>query len=80
MRKFIQMTLPVVIVLIMSASLSSCTKNVAVPDVSNVTMEDAKIVLSNAGLIPVIEYAYSDTCAEGNVIETAPKNGEQVEP
>ncbi len=78
MRRTIQTILPVAAALLMCLALSACAKKTAVPDVSNVLTEDAKTALSDAGLIPAVEYVYSDTYAEGTVIETDPQSGEKV--
>ena len=79
MRRTMQTILSVAAALSLCLALSACAKKTAVPDVSNVLTEDAKAALSDAGLIPAVEYVYSDTYAEGIVIETNPKSGEQVD-
>lgn len=80
MRKNTRTILPVVVAFLMCVVLFACAKKVTVPDLSNVMVEDAKTALTDVGLIPAVEYAYSDTCAEGTVIETTPQSGEKVEP
>ncbi len=79
MGDFIYRVVMVTIAILVCLVSSSCAKKVTIPDLSNVAIEDARNVLTNAGLIPSVEYEYSDDYAEGIVIKTDPAIGEQVE-
>lgn len=79
MGDFIYRIMMATIAILVCLVSSSCAKKVTIPDLSNVAIEDAKNVLTNAGLIPSVEYEYSDDYVEGIVIKTDPVIGEQVE-
>lgn len=51
---------------------------ITVPDVVDISLSDAKNVVSNMGLIPHIEYKYHDTIPEDNVIKCDPAVGETI--
>lgn len=55
--------------------ISSGTGSVAVPDVINYSSQDATSKLESAGFKVSTDYKYSDTVAQGNVIETSPAVG-----
>ncbi len=59
---------------------TSVLNMIKVPDLSNVDDSSAKLSITNKGLLPVIEYEYSDTVAKGNVVRTDPSAGSIVEP
>ena len=63
-----------------STTPSVTEAKIAVPDVTETEEAIAKTVLTNNGLVPKVEYEYSDTVAAGTVIRTQPVAGEQVEP
>ena len=79
MENFIYRVVTMTIAVLVCLVSSSCAKKVTSPDLSNVAIEDARNVLTNAGLIPSVEYEYSNDYAEGIVIKTDPTIGEQVE-
>ena len=79
MGNFIYRVVMATIAILVCLVSSSCAKKVTIPDLSNVAIEDARNVLTNAGLIPSVEYEYSNDYAEGIVIKTDPAIGEQVE-
>ena len=79
MENFIYRVVTMTIAVLVCLVSSSCAKKVTIPDLSNVAIEDARNVLTNAGLIPSVEYEYSNDYAEGIVIKTDPTIGEQVE-
>lgn len=61
-----------------SLTVSSGGKPFAMPDVTGVTMEEAQKILAEAGLAVTLEYDYSDTVAEGNVISQSVESGADV--
>lgn len=73
-----RIVLTTIAILVCLLSLS-CAKKVTIPDLSNVAIEDARNVLTNAGLIPSVMYEYDDNYTEGVVIKTDPTIGEKVE-
>lgn len=79
MENFIYRVVTMTIAVLVCLVSSSCAKKVTIPDLSNVAIEDARNVLTNAGLIPSVEYEYSNDYAEGIVIKTDPTIGEQVD-
>ena len=56
-------------------TISSGKGEVSVPSVAGMDETTAYNTLSNAGFTPVKDYAYSDSVAQGNVIEQNPKAG-----
>lgn len=51
---------------------------IAVPNLYNISLENAQTILTNNGLIPNIEYDYDDSVAEGNIISSEPSFGDKV--
>lgn len=60
-------------------SICACSTKTKVPDFSNANYEDAKNILSTMGLIPIIEYEYSDDVDKDIVIRTEPTTDSKVE-
>lgn len=58
--------------------ISSGGKPFAMPNVTGATMEEAQKILAEAGLSVTLEYDYSDTVAEGNVISQSVESGVDV--
>lgn len=52
---------------------------IKIPDIKNVDIDTAKTLLASKGLIPRIEYEYSNICNYNSVIRTEPKIGSLVE-
>ena len=71
MKKFFLILLTICI----SISVCACLNGVNVPDLTDVEVDVAKNILSNNGLIPVVEYAYDDEITYGNVVKTEPESG-----
>ena len=63
-----------------SSTQAPVSNKIKIPDLSNVDESSAKLSITNKGLLPVVEYEYSDTVAEGNVIRTNPSSGSSVDP
>ncbi|MBO4869672.1 MAG: PASTA domain-containing protein [Clostridia bacterium] len=62
------------------ANTPSDSNKIIIPDLSNVDEASAKLSITNKGLLPVVEYEYSDTIAKGNVVRTSPGVGSSVNP
>ena len=61
------------------AFMQSSPKDIKVPDVSNLTVEEAKAKLVDANLeVSDVQQVKSDTVEEGKVVETNPKAGSSV--
>lgn len=61
------------------AFMQSSPKDIKVPDVSNLTVEEAKAKLVDANLeVSDVQQVKSDTVEEGKVVETNPKVGSSV--
>lgn len=61
------------------AFMQSSPKDIKVPDVSNLTVEEAKAKLIDANLeVSDVQQVKSDTVEEGKVVETNPKAGSSV--
>ncbi len=59
-------------------SVSKGGKPVAVPDVGEMTEEEARKALSEKGLAVKVEYGYDEKVAEGSVISQSVKGGEEA--
>ncbi len=55
-------------------------RKISLPDLSNVEEEIARQFLTNKGLLPAIEYEYSDEITKGNVTRTDPPADSIVDP
>lgn len=61
------------------AFMQSSPKDIKVPDVSNLTVEEAKAKLVDANLeVSDVQQVKSDTVEEGKIVETNPKAGSSV--
>ena len=61
------------------AFMQSSPKDIKVPDVSNLTVEEAKAKLIDANLeVSDVQQVKSDTVEEGKIVETNPKAGSSV--
>lgn len=52
---------------------------VTIPDVVNIELTDGKSVLTNMGLLPVIEYEFSDSIEKDKIVRTNPSIGSDVD-
>ena len=72
-------TVAVILILVMVLCFCSCSKKIEVPDVLGVDESSAKSTITNKGLIPVVEYSYSDDVSTGCVFKIEPSIGEKID-
>ena len=79
LARLMSMVMVLSLMFVLNACSGSASKDsVTIPDVTGSEESVAKNILSSQGLLPDVQYAYSDTVAEGNVIETVPAVGSAV--
>lgn len=67
-----------VLALLFTFSTVGCSKTILMPDVSTLDIQTAKTLLVSKGIIPKVEYEYSDEISLDSVIKTVPEVGEKV--
>lgn len=67
-----------VLALVFCCSLCACGANITIPDVEKLDVDTAKTLLAGKGLIPKVEYEYSNDYDYDLVIRTEPSIGSKV--
>ena len=65
--------------LLICCGLCACEKSITIPDVEKLDVDTAKTLLAGKGLIPKVEYEYSNDYDYDLVIRTEPSIGSKVE-